>query len=127
MSLRSSPLKPVVPFMEAVHDRAMVEVQRGCTRGCRFCQAGVIYRPVRERAAEDVLRDASELASCTGYDELSLVSLSTADYSGVEQVVKALAAQYPERRIKVSLPSLRVDAFSVTAGPRAQGCLRGRA
>jgi radical SAM family uncharacterized protein len=113
MSLESSPLKPVVPFMEAVHDRAMVEVQRGCTRGCRFCQAGVIYRPVRERTAEDVLRDASELANCTGYDELSLMSLSTADYSGVEQVVKALAAQYPERRIKVSLPSLRVDAFSV--------------
>jgi radical SAM family uncharacterized protein len=113
MSLESSSIKPVVPFVEAVHDRAMVEVQRGCTRGCRFCQAGVIYRPVRERAAEDVLRDASALTGCTGYDELSLVSLSTADYSGVEEVVKALAEQYPERRIKVSLPSLRVDAFSV--------------
>lgn len=111
--LGASPLKPVVPFMEAVHDRAMVEVQRGCTRGCRFCQAGMIYRPVRERPAAEVLHDIDCLISATGYDEVSLVSLSTADYSGVEEVARALAVQYPEHRVKVSLPSLRVDSFSV--------------
>jgi len=90
--------------VEAVHDRAMVEVQRGCTRGCRFCQAGVIYRPVRERSAEEVLKNAEEVLAATGYDELSLVSLSTADYSGVETVVSAMAAQYQKRRVTVSLP-----------------------
>lgn len=112
-TLGPSPVRPVVPYMEAIHDRAMVEVQRGCTRGCRFCQAGIIYRPVRERAPEEVLENAAELIANTGYDELSLVSLSTADYTGVEQVVNELAVEYPKRRIKVSLPSLRVDAFSV--------------
>ncbi len=112
-TLGASPVKPIVPFVEAIHDRAMVEVQRGCTRGCRFCQAGVIYRPVRERPAEEVLENAAELIANTGYDELSLVSLSTADYSGVETVVNRLAAEFPERRVKVSLPSLRVDSFSV--------------
>ncbi len=112
-TLGPSPVKPIVPYVEAIHDRAMVEVQRGCTRGCRFCQAGVIYRPVRERSAEEVLENAAELIGNTGYDELSLVSLSTADYSGVETVVNRLAAEFPERRIKVSLPSLRVDSFSV--------------
>ncbi|MHB8990091.1 MAG: TIGR03960 family B12-binding radical SAM protein, partial [Chloroflexota bacterium] len=112
-TLGPSPVKPVVPYMEAIHDRAMVEVQRGCTRGCRFCQAGIIYRPVRERSPEEVLENAAEVIASTGYDELSLVSLSTADYSGVEEVVNSLAAEYPQRRIKVSLPSLRVDSFSV--------------
>jgi radical SAM family uncharacterized protein len=112
-SLGDSPVRPVVPFVEAIHDRAMVEVQRGCTRGCRFCQAGVVYRPVRERPPQQVLENAADLIDNTGYDELSLVSLSTADYSGVETVVNRLATQYPERRIKVSLPSLRVDSFSV--------------
>ncbi|HEX2988997.1 MAG TPA: TIGR03960 family B12-binding radical SAM protein [Chloroflexota bacterium] len=111
--LGPSPVKPVVPFVEAVHDRAMVEVQRGCTRGCRFCQAGMVYRPVRERSPREVLENADELLSNTGYDELSLVSLSTADYSGIKEVTNTLGAQYPERRIKVSLPSLRVDSFSV--------------
>jgi len=111
--LGPSPVKPVVPFVEAVHDRAMVEVQRGCTRGCRFCQAGILYRPVRERLPQEVLENAEELIANTGYDELSLLSLSTADYSGVEVVTDVLGSQYPERRISVSLPSLRVDSFSV--------------
>lgn len=112
-SLWPSPVRPIVPFVEAVHDRAMVEVQRGCTRGCRFCQAGIIYRPVRERSAEDVLGNAEQLLCYTGYSELSLVSLSTADYSGIEAVLEKMGTAYPERRVKVSLPSLRVDSFSV--------------
>lgn len=111
--LGASPIRPIVPFVEAIHDRAMVEVQRGCTRGCRFCQAGILYRPVRERAAGDVLKNAEEIIANTGYNELSLVSLSTTDYTGVQSVIKAMADGYPERRIKVSLPSLRVDTFSV--------------
>lgn len=111
--LGPSPSRPIVPFVEAIHDRAMVEVQRGCTRGCRFCQAGIIYRPVREVGAEEVLSNVGEIIANTGYDEVSLVSLSTADYSGVEWVAGKLAEQYPQDRVKVSLPSLRVDAFSV--------------
>ena len=112
-SLGPSPVKPVVPFVEAVHDRAMVEVQRGCTRGCRFCQAGIIYRPVREREPDAVLANAEELLANTGYNEVSLVSLSTADYSGISPVLDRMGAEYPKRRVKVSLPSLRVDSFSV--------------
>lgn len=112
-TLGPSPTKPVVPFVEAVHDRAMVEVQRGCTRGCRFCQAGMIYRPVRERSAEEVLANAESILASTGYDEVSLVSLSTADYSGIARVIDQMSAEYPERRTRVSLPSLRVDSFSV--------------
>ncbi len=112
-SLGPSPVKPIVPFVEAVHDRAMVEVQRGCTRGCRFCQAGMIYRPVREREPEAVLENAEELLANTGYNEVSLVSLSTADYSGITPVLERMGTEYPKRRVKVSLPSLRVDSFSV--------------
>ncbi|HEX9016227.1 MAG TPA: TIGR03960 family B12-binding radical SAM protein [Chloroflexota bacterium] len=112
-SLGPSPTTPVVPFVEAVHDRAMVEVQRGCTRGCRFCQAGMIYRPVRERPAEEVLASAEAILASTGYDEVSLVSLSTADYSGISTVIERMGSEYPDKRTKVSLPSLRVDSFSV--------------
>lgn len=123
--LGPSPEMPVVPFIEAVHDRAMVEVQRGCTRGCRFCQAGVIYRPVRERRAEDVLENASRLLECTGYDEVSLVSLSTSDYTGISAVLDRMSAEYPEKRVKVSLPSLRVDSFSVQLAHSLRGAYGG--
>jgi radical SAM family uncharacterized protein len=114
------PTSPVVPFIDAVHDRAMVEVFRGCTRGCRFCQAGAIYRPVRERNAETVIDIASKTLRSTGYSEVSLTSLSSSDYSRIEEAVDGLLAQHARDRVGVSLPSLRVDAFSVALADRVQ-------
>jgi len=87
----ASPTCPVVPYVDVVHDRATVEVLRGCSRGCRFCQAGMVYRPVRERPADSIVRDAIASLRCTGYEELSLTSLSTADHSQLEQVLRRLA------------------------------------
>ena len=103
----------LVPSTEIIHDRIMLEIMRGCTRGCRFCQAGVIYRPVREKNPETLLGQARELVKRTGYGEISLVSLSTADYSRVEELVRKLLDEYAQKRVAVSLPSLRVDSFSV--------------
>lgn len=114
------PTKPIVPYMEIVHDRIMLEVMRGCTRGCRFCQAGIIYRPVRERSPEVLLKQAEELIKSTGYEEISLTSLSTADYSCVNSVVHDLIDRHGEARVGVSLPSLRIDAFDVELAQEVQ-------
>jgi radical SAM family uncharacterized protein len=105
--------RPIVPFMEVVHDRATVEIQRGCTQGCRFCQAGMIYRPTRERSVEEVVQAAGELLDNTGYDELSLMSLSTTDHREIAPMVHALMDAYGDRGLKISIPSTRVDSFSV--------------
>jgi radical SAM family uncharacterized protein len=113
MELPPAVTRPVVPFVETVHDRAAIEIQRGCTRGCRFCQAGIIYRPLRERSKEEVLHAADELRKNCGYNEISLLSLSTSDYAGIEGLVSALSARYREDYLKLSLPSLRIDTFSV--------------
>lgn len=105
--------RPVAPYLQVVHDRAAIEIQRGCTRGCRFCQAGIIYRPVRERPHDEVLAAVDTLLKNTGHDELSLVSLSTSDYSGIERLVEALNRRYAGTKLTLSLPSLRMDSFSV--------------
>ncbi|HZD60731.1 MAG TPA: TIGR03960 family B12-binding radical SAM protein [Anaerolineae bacterium] len=107
------PMRPIVPFMDAVHDRCSVEVMRGCTRGCRFCQAGIIYRPVRERTKEQITSGISRILEGTGYEEISLSSLSSTDYTQIEDVLKSLSDAYTDQGISISLPSLRADAFSV--------------
>ncbi len=107
------PTHPIVPWMEVIHDRVMLEVMRGCTRGCRFCQAGVLYRPAREKKPETLIRQAGEIVKTTGYNEISLTSLSSADYTGIKEVIKGLLNAHAADGIGISLPSLRVDAFSL--------------
>ncbi len=103
---------PIVPYLQTVHDRAGIEIQRGCTQGCRFCQAGMIYRPLRERTPEEVVAGAKELFQNTGFDDLSLVSLSSTDHSQIKGIVRALRSEFGDD-IGISLPSTRVDSFSV--------------
>ena len=115
------PKRQLVPLTEVVHDRLNVEVFRGCTRGCRFCQAGMITRPVRERPADQVRTMVADGLRRTGYDEVALTSLSTADFSGIEHVVQGIVDDPAScGQVSVSLPSLRVDAFTVGIATQIQ-------
>lgn len=103
----------LVPNVDTVHDRAMIEIFRGCTRGCRFCQAGMLYRPIRERSVDNIMSIIDAVVKNTGFEELSLASLSTLDYSKIDELIKRLVEKYESQMIGVSLPSLRLDSFSV--------------
>ncbi len=108
----SYPSRPLLPLLKPVHDRVTVEIARGCIRGCRFCQAGIIYRPFRERSAQRVRDILRESLACTGYEELSLASLSSGDYSSIEPLISELMESYRDSRVSVSLPSLRVGTLT---------------
>jgi len=105
--------RPVVPYVDTVHNRGAIEIQRGCGRGCRFCHAGMVYRPVRERPLDEILAAVDEMVAATGYEEIALLSLSSSDYHAIEPLVRALVERHGERHLSISLPSLRIESVSV--------------
>ncbi len=114
------PMKPVVPYIKVTQDRIVLEIQRGCIRGCRFCQAGELYRPVRERSAEVLREYALQMLENTGHEEISLSSLSSSDYSQLPELLNALIEDCNAKHINISLPSLRIDAFSLDVMSKVQ-------
>ncbi len=124
---RITPLMPppvtkfIVPFVDVVFNRASIEIQRGCTRGCRFCQAGMIFRPVRERSLEELLETVDKIMTDTGHEEIGLLSLSSSDYSQIGPLVRAISEKYGEQALNISLPSLRIESFSADLLELLQG------
>ena len=114
------PEKPIVPFIKATQDRVVLEIQRGCIRGCRFCQAGMVYRPVREKNVEHLKELAYKMLKSTGHEEISLSSLSSSDYSELEELVNFLIDEFKGKGVNISLPSLRIDAFSLDVMSKVQ-------
>ncbi len=119
--LPAPPIRQIVPNIDIVHNRAIVEIQRGCLRGCRFCQAGIITRPVRERPADDLVDEIAQVFDATGYEELALLSLSAADHSEISELLDALQARFDDPPTTFSLPSLRIDSFSVELADALSG------
>lgn len=114
------PSKPLVPYIRATQDRAVLEIQRGCIRGCRFCQAGMVYRPIRPRSLEFLKKRAVEMLENTGYEEITLSSLSSSDYEQLPELVYFLIEECRQRKLNISLPSLRIDAFSLDVMSKVQ-------
>lgn len=114
------PEKPLVPFIKATQDRVVLEIQRGCIRGCRFCQAGSVYKPVRERSLEFLKDKAYKMLKSTGHEEISLSSLSSSDYSQLNELVTFLIEEFKGKGVNISLPSLRIDAFSLDVMSKVQ-------
>jgi radical SAM family uncharacterized protein len=107
------PVKPIVPLIEVIHDRASVEIMRGCPRACRFCQAGVLYKPVRRRSAKVILDNALQCIKNTGYGEVGLLSLSSTDFGGIDELTDSLLKAWEKQKVSISLPSMRIDSFSL--------------
>lgn len=114
------PLKPIVPYVQATQDRVVLEIQRGCTRGCRFCQAGMVYRPLRERSFSYLTDLAKQMLDNTGYEEISLSSLSSSDYSKLQELVYYLIDKIGSDNVNISLPSLRIDSFALDVMSKVQ-------
>ena len=112
--------KFLVPNIEVVHDRVSIEIMRGCTRGCRFCHAGMVNRPIRERSVEDILESIDQSLAATGYEQISLLSLSSSDHKHVVELVDSVQQRFKDKRLAVTLPSLRIASFSVELMDQAQ-------